>query len=242
MMPRFLRAADAVIAVSQHTKDDAIRTYGIEEEKISVIYEGVSDRFRRASPDAITAVRRKYGLPGGFILSVATIEPRKNLTSLLEAYHALRSEFAENRLVLVGKKGWLYADFFRRIRELGLEDQVIFPGYVPDEDLPAMYSAADLFVFPSLYEGFGLPVLEALACGAPVVASNASSLPEVAGDAALLVDPNDGEALVHEMRAVLSNAELSHDMQTRGPKQAAKFSWHKAARETLDVYSSVLSD
>jgi glycosyltransferase involved in cell wall biosynthesis len=242
MMPRFLRAADAVIAVSEHTKADAIRTYGMREEKISVIYEGVADRFRRTSPDATAAVRRKYSLPDRFILSVGTIEPRKNLSALLEAYHVLRNEYPEYRLVLVGKKGWLYADFFRRIDELGLGDKIVFPGFVPDEDLPAMYSAADLFVFPSLYEGFGLPVLEALACGAAVVASNASSVPEVAGDAALLVDPNDGEALVREMRAVLNNAKLRQDLQARGPKQAAKFSWRKAAEETLDVYSAVLSD
>ncbi len=240
MMPRFLRAADAVIAVSEHTKGDAVRTYGMDEAKIAVIYEGVSERFHRRAPDAIAAVRQKYSLPDRFILSVGTIEPRKNLTSLLEAYHALRNEESEYRLVLVGKKGWLYTGFFRRIHELGLEDEIVFPGFVPDEDLPAIYSAADLFVFPSLYEGFGLPVLEALACGTPVIASNASSVPEVAGDSALLVDPSSVEALVHDMRAVLNNTELRQDLQARGPKQAAKFSWQRAARETLDVYSSLL--
>ena len=240
MMPRFLRAADAVIAVSEHTKGDAVRTYGMDEAKIAVIYEGVSERFRRRAPDAIAAVRHKYSLPDRFVLSVGTIEPRKNLTSLLEAYHALRNEESEYRLVLVGKKGWLYTGFFRRIHELGLEDEIVFPGFVPDEDLPAIYSAADLFVFPSLYEGFGLPVLEALACGTPVIASNASSVPEVAGDSALLVDPSSVEALAHDMRAVLNSTELRQDLQARGPKQAAKFSWQRAARETLDVYSSLL--
>jgi len=239
MMPRFLKAADAVIAVSQSTKRDAVQTYGIDEAKITVIYEGVSDHFRRASPDAIVAVRHKYSLPNEFILSLGTIEPRKNLTSLLEAYHALRNEGSPPGLVIVGKKGWLYSGFFNRMYELGLEHDVVFPGFVPDEDLPALYSAADLFVFPSLYEGFGLPVLEALACGTPVVASNASSLPEVAGEAALLVDPSSVEALVQAVKDVLGNRGLREDLRERGPKQAAKFSWQRAARETKAVYTSL---
>jgi glycosyltransferase involved in cell wall biosynthesis len=239
MMPRFLRAADAVIAVSESSKRDAIQAYGIDEGKITVIYEGVSGQFRRATPEAITAVRGKYSLPDEFILSVATIEPRKNLTSLLEAYHALRDE-APPGLVIVGKKGWLYSGFFDRLRELGLEHEVLFPGFVPDEDLPALYSAADLFVFPSLYEGFGLPVLEALACGTPVVASNAASLPEVAGEAALLVDPTSVSDLVRAVRDVLGSEELREDLKARGPRQAARFSWRKAARETLAVYTSLL--
>lgn len=239
MMPRFLKAADAVIAVSESTKRDAVRTYGIDEAKITVIYEGVSDHFRRASPEAIEAVRQKYSLPDQFILSLGTIEPRKNLTSLLEAYHALGNEVSPLGLVIVGKKGWLYSGFFDRMHELGLEHEVVFPGFVPDEDLPALYSAADLFVFPSLYEGFGLPVLEALACGTPVVASNASSLPEVAGEAALLVDPSSVEALVRAVRDVLSNRELREDLRARGPKQAARFNWQRTARETLAVYTSL---
>jgi len=239
MMPRFLKGADAVIAVSESTKRDAIRIYGIDEAKTTVIYEGVSPHFRRASPQAVAAVRQKYGLPDEFILSVGTIEPRKNLTSLVEAYHALRNERSPLGLVIVGKKGWLYSGFFTRMHELGLDNKVIFPGFVPDEDLPALYSAAALFVFPSLYEGFGLPVLEALACGAPVITSNASSLPEVAGEAALLVDPNSLEALVRAAREVLSKGRLREDLQAKGPRQAAKFNWQRAAQETLAVYTAL---
>lgn len=242
MMPRFLKAADAVIAVSEHSKRDAIQIYGIDEAKITVIYEGVHARFRRESADSMAAVRHRYGLPERYILSVGTIEPRKNLTSLLEAYHNLKKGRSESGLVIVGKKGWLYADFFRRLHELGLEDEVLFPGFVPDDDLPAFYSAADLFVFPSLYEGFGLPVLEALACGTPVVASNAASLPEVAGEAALLVDPSSVEALVRAMLDVLNSSELRDDLRARGPIQAAKFTWQRAARETLAVYMSLFGD
>jgi glycosyltransferase involved in cell wall biosynthesis len=237
MMPRFLRAADAVISVSESTKSDAMRFYGLGETKIQVIHEGVHARFRPAPSDAISAVRRKYGLVGGFILSLGTIEPRKNLTSLLEAYHVLKNQGARRKLVIVGKKGWLYADFFRRLRELGLEDEVIFPGFVPDDDLPALYSAADLFVFPSLYEGFGLPVLEAMACGVPVITSNTSSLPEVAGEAALLIDPRDIGGLVKAIQLTLADEQTRTEMRDQGVQQAAKFSWEKAARETLLVYS-----
>jgi glycosyltransferase involved in cell wall biosynthesis len=240
MMPRFLQAADAVIAVSESTKRDAVRLYGIDETKIKVIYEGVNPRFFPASPEAISVVRQKYSLSDSFILSVGTIEPRKNLTALLEAYRVVRDGGGEFRLVIVGKKGWLYEGFFRRLRELGLEQEVVFPGFVFDEDLTAFYSAADLFVFPSLYEGFGLPVLEAMACGAPVITSNTSSLPEVAGDAALLIDPNSIEALTDAMKSVMENKQLRDQLRAKGPKQAAKFNWESAARETLAVYASVL--
>lgn len=241
MMPRFLEAADAVIAVSEWTKKDAIELYGLDEDKVSVIYEGVNPRFRPAPSETISVIRQKYGLPEGFILSVGTIEPRKNLTSLLEAYHSLRNARPDLKLVIVGKKGWLYEGFFRKLHKLGLENEVIFPGFVRDEDLPALYSAADLFVFPSLYEGFGLPVLEAMACGAPVVTSNTSSLPEVAGEAALLIDPRSLEALARAMRDVLDNKILRDDLRARGPKQAAKFTWETAARETLAIYRSLLA-
>ncbi|MGB3903440.1 MAG: glycosyltransferase family 1 protein [Anaerolineae bacterium] len=241
MMPRFLEAADAVIAVSEWTKKDAIELYGLDEDKVSVIYEGVNPRFRPASAERISALRHKYGILEKFILSVGTIEPRKNLTSLLEAYHSVRNGRRDLKLVIVGKKGWLYEGFFRRLRELGLENEVIFPGFVPDEDLPSLYSAADLFVFPSLYEGFGLPVLEAMACGAPVVTSNTSSLPEVAGEAALLIDPRSLQALARAMRDVLGNKTLRDDLRARGPKHAAKFTWETAAHGTLAIYRSLLA-
>lgn len=238
MMPRFLRAADAIIAVSECTKRDAVRAYGIPEEKITVIYEGVSPRFRPADPETVQAMRAKYGLPEHFILYVGTIEPRKNLTALLEAMTNLQSAICN--LVIVGKKGWLYEGFFQRLRELGLEERVHFTGYVPDEDLPALYSAADLFVFPSLYEGFGLPVLEAMACGAPVVCSDTSSLPEVAGDAALLVNPTDVRALAAAIERVLTDEALRASLQARGLERARRFTWEEAARRTLEVYQQVL--
>jgi len=240
MMPRFLRAADAVIAVSECTKRDAVRFYGIPEEKITVIYEGVNPRFRPASPETIASVRARYNLPEHFILYVGTIEPRKNLTALLEAFHHLLATH-DLRLVIVGKKGWLYEGFFRRLRELGLGNRVIFTGYVPDEDLPAIYSAAELFVFPSLYEGFGLPVLEAMACGVPVICSNTSSLPEVAGDAALLVDPTDVRALAGAMEQALTDEALRVTLRARGIERAQRFTWARAAQETMQVYENVVA-
>jgi glycosyltransferase involved in cell wall biosynthesis len=241
VMPRFLKTADAVIAVSGHTKRDAMRFYDLDEAKIHVIYEGVNARFRPAPAEAIASVRQAHDLPPKFILSLGTIEPRKNLTSLLEAYRVLRDQGSELRLVVVGKKGWLYEGFFHRLRELGLENEVVFTGFVPDADLPAIYSAAELFVFPSLYEGFGLPVLEALACGAPVVTSNRSSLPEVAGDAALLVDPTSVGDLEKAMTTVLERQDIRAELKAKGPRQASRFSWNKAARQTLAVYHSVFA-
>jgi len=244
-MPIFVRRADAIIAVSQCTKDDLIRHYAVPPEKITVIYEGVDARFQPVTdPDALARVRARHGLPERYILYVGTIEPRKNLTTLLEAYAALirnrKSKIGNRKLVIVGRKGWLYKDFFRRLRELGLEGEVIFPGFVPDEDLPALYSAAELFVFPSLYEGFGLPPLEAMACGTPIITSNASSLPEVVGEAGIMVEPRDVRGLVEAMERVLTDEGKRREMRGKGLRQAAGFSWERAAQGTLEVYRSVV--
>jgi glycosyltransferase involved in cell wall biosynthesis len=240
MMPRFIRRADAVITVSECSRRDLVRLYCLDQARIHVIYEGIDDRFRPVEdPEVLATVRRRYGLPDGFILYVGTIEPRKNLTTLLEAYQTLKGQGLESKLVIVGKKGWLYQDFFRRLRDLGLKGQVIFPGYVPDDDLPAIYSAAQVFAFPSLYEGFGLPVLEAMACGTPVVCSNTSSLPEVAGQAALTIDPRRPQELAQALQRVLEDAALRAELKGKGLAQAARFSWERAARETLRVYESV---
>ncbi len=240
-MPHFLRAADAIIAVSEFTKKDAVRLYGVPDDKITVIAEGVHPRFRPPQPEQVAAVRRKYGLPARSILYLGTIEPRKNLNILLDAYASLRKKpgMEDVRLVMVGKKGWLFAPFFEHLHALGLEDQVIFPGFVSDDDLPALYGAADVFVYPSLFEGFGLPVLEAMACGAPVVCSNASSLPEVAGDAALLVAPHDAAGLLGAIERLLGDADLRTRLTGLGTAQASRFTWQEAARRTLAVYEHV---
>jgi glycosyltransferase involved in cell wall biosynthesis len=224
---------------------DVVRVYGIPESKITVIAEGVHARFKPARAEAVAAVRQKYSLPAHTILYVGTIEPRKNLSLLLDAYALLRSRQAvgdETKLVMVGKKGWLYEPFFRHLQEMGLEGEVIFPGYVPDDELPAIYGAADVFVYPSLFEGFGLPVLEAMACGVPVVCSNASSLPEVAGEAALMVGPQDTAGLAAAIQRVLADAELRAKLAALGMAQASRFTWEKAARQTLAVYRQVYDE
>jgi glycosyltransferase involved in cell wall biosynthesis len=236
MMPRFLRAADAIISVSECTKRDAMRIYHIAPEKIHVIHEGVDPRFHPIDDRArLAEVRRVYNLPDRFILHVGTIEPRKNLPILFEALAQLK----EHTLVVAGKTGWLTKSIFARLDELGVRDRVRFTGYILDADLPALLSAATLLVMPSKYEGFGLPVLEAMACGAPVLASNTSSLPEVGGDAALYAPPDDARAWVQMIDRVLGDASLRRSMYDKGLKQAALFSWDTAARKTLDVYEHV---
>ncbi|MFQ5811568.1 MAG: glycosyltransferase family 4 protein, partial [Anaerolineae bacterium] len=230
-----------LIADSSATKRDLIERYGIEPDKITVVYPGYDTLASRPVRDekAIEAVKARYDVVGDYILFVGTLQPRKNLTRLIEAFSNLQYPISNIQLVIAGKRGWLYEKIFRRVEELNLEGTVLFPGYIAAEDLPALLYGARLFVFPSLYEGFGLPVLEALACGTPVVCSNASSLPEVAGDAALLVDPLDVEGLAAAMERVLGDEELRAELIERGFEQARKFSWERCARETLDVLESI---
>lgn len=239
-MPRYLRAADVIITPSECSRQDAIKYYGLPEEKIKVIYEAPAPTFTPLTdPASLSRVRQKYSLPQKFILNVGTIEPRKNLSALLEAFHPLLVDWPDLKLVLVGKRGWLYESFFQRLQTLGLQDCVIFPGYVDEADLPAFYQLAEVFVFPSLYEGFGLPPLEAMAGGAPVVSSNRSSLPEVVGEAGLLVDPTDPAALNLAVRQVLGDSQLQANLRARGLAQARKFSWQKAVDELEEVYQSL---
>ncbi|HEY4691268.1 MAG TPA: glycosyltransferase family 1 protein [Anaerolineae bacterium] len=250
MIPRFLRAADAVITVSECTKRDAVRIYNVPPDKIRVIYEGVDVRFRPISNlDSLAAVRRKYHLPDRFILHLGTIEPRKNLPLLFEALSSLNTDplitdsltTAHCSLIIAGTKGWLYEPIFARLNELGLQRRVHFTGFIPDDDLPALISAATVLVMPSKYEGFGLPVLEAMACGTPVIASDTSSLPEVGGDAALYAPPDDPSAWVQALNRVLTDESLRASMREKGLKQAARFRWDIAAHQTAEVYSQIES-
>lgn len=243
MMPRFLERADRIIAVSENTRRDALRLYRLDPGKIEVIPEGVDARFRPDVDGTIVAdVRRRYGLPERFILCISTIEPRKNLTTLLEAYAALRHDHPDVRLVIVGGRGWLFERFFERLRSLGLEEEVVLTGYVPDEDVPALLNAAEVFAFPSEFEGFGLPPLEAMACGVPVVCSNAASLPEVVGEAGVLLPPRDVAAWVEALGRLLDDAQVREDLRARGLERASRFTWDAAARRTLDVYRSVMAE
>lgn len=241
-MPRFLRAANVIITPSEWSRQDAIKLYGLPPEKIKVIYEAAAPHFRPANnPDWLRQVRRRYNLPPRYILHVGTIEPRKNLTRLLDAFAAVVPEHPELQLVLVGKKGWLYDEFFQKLKILGLDERVVFPGYVDEADLPAFYELAEAFVYPSLYEGFGLPPLEAMACGAPVICSRASSLPEVVGEAGLLIDPTRTEELVQALSRVLANAGLRNSLKYQALEQATRFSWQYAAHDHAAIYRSVLT-
>ena len=239
-MPLFVRRATALITVSESTKRDLMRVYGVPAGKITVTYEAASSLFAPALPDRVAAVRARYGLPQRYLLTVGTIEPRKNLIRLVNALHLLRRLDPGLSLVIVGGTGWLYQDFFELLEKLGDPQAVLLSGYVPDEDLPAVISGAEALVLASLYEGFGLPALEAMACGTPVVCSNASSLPELGGDAARYFDPQNTEDIARALQTVLSDADLRAEMRQRGLIQAARFSWQRTARETLAVYERVL--
>ncbi len=240
-MPHFLRRADAIIAVSECTKRDAIRFYNLPPEKITVIYEGVNPALRRVTdPNLIAQARARYAHNQPFMLFVSTIEPRKNIRALIDAMHILRERGLAHRLVIAGRKGWLYKSVFDHIRQLGMESEIDFLGYVPETALSLLYGACDAFVFPSLYEGFGLTPLEAMTCGAPVICSNTSSLPEVVGDAALLVNPHDVGEIAAAIERVLADRALREKMRAKGIQQAARFSWARAARETLAVYESIV--
>ena len=239
-MPLFCRRAGHIIAVSEQSKRDIVEAYSVAPEKITVIYEAADPRFCPQPANTAADVRTRYGLPDRYLLFVGTIEPRKNLGRVLAAFERLHAERLTDALVIVGKRGWLYDDFFARLEGSPAKQAVIFPGFVPDTDLPAVYAAAQAFAFPSEFEGFGLPVLEAMACGTPVVCSNTSSLPEVAGDAALLVDPLEVDALTDALGRVLRDPALAADLRARGLAQAARFSWARAAEETLAVYRRVM--
>jgi glycosyltransferase involved in cell wall biosynthesis len=213
----------------------------VEPNRVAVVYGGVDSGFHPIEDEAtLQAARVKYGLFSPFILYVGTIEPRKNLGRLLRAYTRLRAKYkTPHRLVVAGGLGWLYQDVLREIDELASEHEVIFLGRVPDEDLPTLYSLADVFAFPSLYEGFGLPPLEAMACGVPVVCSNTSSLPEVVGDAGILVSPYDIDALSEAIAGLLEDPARRSELAARGRERARLFTWERSARQLLAIYKRV---
>ena len=239
-----VRRATRVIAGSESTRKDVIAFFGAPPERVVTVPYGVSEDYQPASPEDVDVFRRRRGLPERFILFLGTLEPRKNIGRLIEAYGVLRRRQDADvpKLVIAGGKGWFYETLFTQVADLNLIDDVIFPGYVPADEVPWWYRAAEMFVYPSRFEGFGLPVLEAMACGVPTITSNASSLPEVAGDAALLVHPDDTEALVNAMDRLLIDDDLVAVLREAGPRQAARFPWTRTTAETLAVYRSVLQE
>jgi glycosyltransferase involved in cell wall biosynthesis len=236
-VPRAVRRADWVLADSESTCRDLVELLDVPQERISVLYPGVEPRFcPLADPEELARVRHKYGLPARFILSVGTLQPRKNYATLIEAFSQLADP--DLSLVVVGQRGWLYDDLFALVRKKGME-RVHFPGFVEDSDLPAIYNLAEVFALPSLYEGFGIPPLEAMACGVPVITADNSSFPEVVGDAGLLVDASDVQALVSGLGSLLNDATLRQTMTARGLRQAMRFTWQDAAEALLSTYMRV---
>ncbi len=243
------RAARRVIAVSESTRRDIIELLGVDERKVAVVYEAANALYHPVGRQELRrhltiSLREKIGDQRGFILFVSTIEPRKNIPTLLQAYAILRDTVGEGlpNLVLAGRKGWLFDEVFEQVRKLGLREQVIFTGAVTAQELLYLYNQAVLLASPSFYEGFGLPVLEAMSCGLPVVAANSSSLPEVAGAAAILVAPSDVEGWAAAMRRLLEDETLRRDLREKGLQQARTFSWRRAAAETLVVYQAVAEE
>ena len=234
---RSVRLASKIICVSEFTRREVSQLLGVPEEHLHVSGAGLEQRFSSEShPEALNALRARYSLPERFILFVGTIEPRKNLVRTIEAYASLKKEEGiPHVLAIAGKRGWLSGEIFRRAREVEKRAPVRFLGYVPDDDLPLLYNASELLVYPSLYEGFGLPVLEAMACGTPVVTSNSSSLPEVVGEAGVLVNPYDVGAIKEGIRRALLDSNLRERLRREGLKRAQTFTWEKAAKETLKV-------
>jgi len=239
-MPLYVRRAHAIITISESSKRDLVRLYDVSPEKVTVIYEAAGTQFRPASEEAITAVRDRYALPECFMLTVGTIEPRKNLSRLLDALALARKKGEDVKLVVVGKRGWLDEEFFRTLDNHLCRDSVQLLGYVPDDDLPSLYGTADLCIIPSKYEGFGLPVLEAMACGTPVACSSASSLPELGGGAVVYFDPTSVAEMSASITRILRDESLREEMRAKGLVQAARFSWERAAKETMVVYERVL--
>ncbi|MDD3245399.1 MAG: glycosyltransferase family 1 protein [Methanosarcina sp.] len=238
-LPRTLDLAEKIITDSNCTKQDLLKYFKINEDKIIVIPLAANDKFKLLDSKEITIIKTKYQLNYPFIFYVGTFSPRKNIPTLIKAFYNLKSKNIEHKLVFVGKKGNMYDKIIGLVSELNLNNNVIFIENVPSEDLPALYNAADLFVYPSLYEGFGLPPLEAMACGCPVITSSTSSLPEVVGDAGIMVDPYDIDGLADSMYKVLTNEGLSKNMSKNGLDRAKMFSWEKCAEETLKVYEEV---
>lgn len=255
------KKADKILADSESTKEDLVDIYKVNPKKIEVIYLGISEDFRPVEKDnlKLTKVRKKYKLPENFILYFGTIEPRKNLILLINAFEILKEKFLaptdkiswkgfegavrrkENiftdlRLVIAGTKGWLYKDILDKVNNSQFKDDIIFTGLINDKDKPYLYNLASAFVYPSFFEGFGFPPLEAMACGVPTIVSNTSSLSEAVGDGAIMIDPYNADELSFAIRRVLEDNELRENLIKKGLKQAKKFNWEKTAQKVLDVF------
>ncbi len=238
MTPLSVRRAAQVIAISEYTRQDVIARLEVPAERVHRVYCGVDPAFAPLPQADIAAFKAEKGLPERFVLFLGTIEPRKNVVRLIEAFAAV-SRHIQVDLVVAGGKGWFFEPVFARVQELGLTGRVHFPGYVPEAEKPLWYNAAEVFCYPSLYEGFGLPPLEAMACGTPVIVSTATSLPEVVDNAGLTVDPLDTRGLSEALMQLLTTASFRAELAERGRARARQFSWSETARQTAQIYHLV---
>ncbi len=236
--------SDKIITVSESSKNDIIKYLNVQPSKIEIVYNGVDyERFNKFyATEEKEEVKKKYSLPEKYILYMGTLEPRKNIESIVEGFYILKQKYRDDiKLVIAGKKGWLFESIFNLVEQLKLTEDIIFTDYVDEKDKPLIYNMAEIFVFPSLYEGFGIPVLEAMASEVPVITSNVSSLPEVAGDAALLVAPKDKESIAEQMHKILSNENLRKELVHKGKIQCRKFTWQDSADRLYEIYKEVLN-
>jgi glycosyltransferase involved in cell wall biosynthesis len=236
-----LRRADAVVCVSENTRQDVLKLFDLDPARVHAVYHGVKlPSEDEVSDTAQDRMRNRYGVDGPFIFYCGSLSPRKNIVRALEAFAAITSD-VPHAFVVTGGKSWKDRSVFEAVTRLGLEERFVRLGHVATEDMPALFSAAGLFVYPSLYEGFGMPILEAMACGCPVLASNTSSIPEVAGDAAVLVDPTDTEAMSAQMLRILTDRQFADSLRSQGRKRAAMFTWQDSARRLMDLFESCVS-
>jgi glycosyltransferase involved in cell wall biosynthesis len=238
-----VKHADKIIAISRNTKNDLIKYFNCDPAKIAVTYLGANKRFVPINDKYQTeTIKKKYGIKNKYIFNLGSIEPRKNISGLIEAYAMLPNELKnEYDLVIAGGKGWKNSGIYNMVKQLHLTEYIAFIGFVDDDDLPYLYNEASVFVYPSHYEGFGLPVLEAMACGCPVISSNISSIPEVVGEAGILINPTDTEELKENIKKVLVDVSLAKEMSRRGIIQSQKFNWENCAKKTLGIYLNAIN-
>ncbi len=235
-LPRALKKGAYVTTVSENTKKDLIKIFKTKDEKIEVIPCAASEAFRAFSHQEIQKFRHEKNLPEKYLLAVGTLEPRKNMKTLIKCMSQIPADIS---LYIIGGKGWQYEEIFDEVKKNGLENRIKFLGYVEEKELPLYYNAATCFIFPSLYEGFGIPPLEAMQCGCPVVCSNTSSLPEVVGDSALLVDPLSSSDMSKAINSILSDSKLADSLREKGLAQAKKFSWVKSAESLQEIFKRI---
>lgn len=244
-LPACVKNSRIIIAVSEHTKRDIIKLLKVPQDRIRVTYEAANESFHYIPErQDLRQALKKYGINTRYILNVGTVEPRKNIVTLIKVFAAYlnRANEREMSLVIVGKKGWSYNECMITAERLSIQKHIIFCDYVDMADLPILYNLAEVFIYPSLYEGFGLPVLEAMRCGTPVICSNTSSLPEIASDSAMLVDPLNDLDILNAIDNVLSDNSLKKSLSDKALKRSEQFSWKRTAQETISIYKEVMAE